>query len=498
MQPSYWVASTPDTSYAPLEPGVDVDVAVIGGGITGITTALLLQEEGLSVALVEMKRLARGVSGYTTAKVTSGHGLIYDTLRSKHGPDAARVYAESNEAALRWMAETVAARGIDCDWEPAENIVYSEDAGDVESLRAEAEAAREVGLPASFTTDVPLPFTVAGAVRLENQAQFHPRKYLLALAEHFVAAGGRVFEETRALDVREGDPCTVSTARGDLRARHVVVATHLPFLDRGLFFAKAHPSMSYAIAAPVDAAAAPPGMHISTSQPTRSIRTTPYGDRRLLILGGEGHKPGARRDTRESYEALELTLRERFGLDEVAFRWCTHDYSPVDGLPYIGALRRTTDRIFVATGFAKWGLTKGTLAAMVLRDAIVGRDNPWAETYAANRLNVRQSAVAFVKENAAVGARFVGDRLRPAQAEAAALAPGQGAVVRDGRRRLAVRRDEAGDLHVLSARCTHLGCIVRWNEAESSWDCPCHGSRFAADGTVVEGPAVDDLPRETL
>jgi nitrite reductase/ring-hydroxylating ferredoxin subunit len=277
-----------------------------------------------------------------------------------------------------------------------------------------------------------------------------------------------------------------------------VLATHLPFLDRGLFFAKAHPAMSYALAAPTEPAAAPDGMFISTSQPTRSIRTAPDGDGLLLVLGGEGHKPGADADTTRRYAALEATLAERFGLDDVRYRWSTHDYVPVDDLPYVGALRRGSDRILVATGFAKWGMTKAALSGLILRDAIVGRPNPWAETYAANRLELRHSATSFLKENAVVAARFVADRLSPGRRDAEALRPGDGAVVRDGRRKLAVHRDEAGELHVRSARCTHLGCLVRWNTAERTWDCPCHGSRFAADGSVVEGPAVSPLPREEL
>jgi glycine/D-amino acid oxidase-like deaminating enzyme len=488
MHHSFWVESTPEPGYSPLAGDLSVDVAVLGGGITGITTALLLKEAGLTVALVEMKQLVHGVTGYTTAKLTSGHGLIYEKLRSSHGAATARVYAESNEAALAWVAETVEARGIDCDFERRANYVYSEDAGDVESLRAEARAAQEAGLPASFVAETPLPYPVAGAVRLENQAQFHPRKYLLPLAAAVDGDGSHVFERTRALGVRDGEPCVVETARGEIRARHVVLATHLPFLDRGLFFAKAHPQMSYAVAAPVDAEAAPAGMFISASQPTRSIRTAPDGDGLLLIYGGEGHKPGDDADTRRRYAALEQSLAERFGLTDVRHRWSTHDFVPVDDLPYVGRLHRGTEHVHVATGFAKWGLTKGTLAAMILRDAILGRPSPWAETYGAKRIDARHSAVAFVKENAAVGARFVGDR----------VTPGQRDVMRQGRRKLAVYRDDAGALHVRSARCTHLGCLVRWNTAETTWDCPCHGSRFAPDGTVLEGPAVRDLPAAEL
>jgi len=498
MHRSFWVESSPEPGYPPLAGDISVDVAVLGGGITGITAAFLLKEAGLTVALVEMKQLVHGVTGYTTAKLTSGHGLIYEKLRSSFGPETARVYAESNEAALAWVAETVESRGIDCDFERRANYIYSEDAADVESLRAEAKAAQEAGLPASFVDETPLSYPVAGAVRLENQAQFHPRKYLLPLAAAIDGDGSHVFERTRALDVRDGDPCVVETTRGEIRARHVVVATHLPFLDRGLFFAKAHPLMSYALAAPIDAGAAPDGMFISVSQPTRSIRTAPDGDGLLLILGGEGHKPGADADTRKRYAALEGTLSERFGLTDVRHRWSTHDYVPVDDLPYIGPLHRGTDHIHVATGYAKWGLTKGTLAAMILRDTILGKPNAWAETYGAKRIDARHSTAAFVKENAAVGAHFVGDRLTPGQGDADALAPGEGAVVRAGRRKLAVYRDDAGALHVRSARCTHLGCLVRWNTAETTWDCPCHGSRFAPNGTVLEGPAVRDLPEAKL
>ena len=493
MQRSLWVETTSQTAYPPLDGEVSVDVAVLGAGITGLTAATLLKEAGKTVAVVESKRVAEGISGYTTAKLTSGQGMIYARLRSKFGPEIARAYAESNEAGLARVASLVEERTLECDFEWTENYVYSERPEDVSALRDEAKAARASGLDASFVTETPLPYPVAGAVRLERQAQFHPRKYLLPLAAAIPGDGSHLFEWTRAVGLRGG---VVRTDRGLVRARNVVVATHLPFLDRGLYFAKAHPSMSYAIAAPVEAG--PPGMYISSATPTRSIRTAPEGAGRVLILGGEGHKPGAEADTRRRYAALEQFLSERFGVGDVRYRWSAHDYQPVDDLPYIGQLTRRSEDVYVATGFAKWGLTKGTLAAMMITEAILGRPNPWASIYDANRVDARRSGRAFVKENAAVGARFVGDRLRPARRDAGELAPGEGAVVRSGTRRLAVSRDEAGTVHVLSARCTHLGCIVRWNTAERTWDCPCHGSRFTAEGRVTEGPATADLEPEEL
>jgi len=310
--------------------------------------------------------------------------------------------------------------------------------------------------------------------------------------------GSHVFERTRACDVDETDDrCTVVTDSGRIRANHVVIATHLPFLDRGFFFAKAHPGMSYAVAAEISEPAAPRGMYISIDQPTRSIRSTPSqeAERRFLVIGGEGHRPGLEEDTRRRYEALERFLADRFEAHPVAHHWSAHDYAPLDGVPYIGKLRRGSCRVYSATGFAKWGLTKGTLAAMLITDLIVGRANPWAKFYDAKRLKPLASARTFAKENGQVGLQFIGARLkRRERPEDVDLEPNEGRIVRVGHRHVAKFRDEGGEVHVLSARCTHLGCLVEWNTAERTWDCPCHGSRFTMTGAVIEGPAVSALP----
>ena len=299
--------------------------------------------------------------------------------------------------------------------------------------------------------------------------------------------------------MKRGRPCVVETAAGSVRARHVIVATQIPFLDRGFFFARAHPQKSYVIAGPVDDA--PRGMYISAEEPTRSLRSTPGPDGgRLLIVGGEGHKPGTEEDTGKRYARLERFMADRFDGAEATYHWSTHDFMPVDRLPYIGPLWPGDDRILVATGFAKWGLTKGTLAAAMLTDRILGRPNAWAELYDSTRLDPRHSVRRFAQENADVGLRFVRDRLRPrpGRERMERLAPGDGAVIRVGTRQYAVYRADDGRLHTLSARCTHLGCIVGWNQADRAWECPCHGSRFAADGTLVQGPATADLPRRPL
>jgi glycine/D-amino acid oxidase-like deaminating enzyme/nitrite reductase/ring-hydroxylating ferredoxin subunit len=491
----YWLESA-DTAYPRLAGDVTVDVAVIGGGITGVTAAYLLKLAGLSVALLEGTRVAFGATGYTTAKLTVGHRLVYADLVASFDEATARLYARSNQEAIEQVAELVRTHALDCDFERASNFVYAESEAAAGELRREADAARATGVAAELTTETDLPYPVAAAIRVDDQAQFHPWKYVAALAQIVDGDGSHVFELTRATDVRSGSVCVVETASGRVRAAHVVVATQLPFLDRGLFFAKAHPVKSYAVAAAVDERSAPRGMYISVDEPTRSVRSTPSGDqRRLLIVGGDGHRPGTGPDAREHYAQLERFMRERFGVSEAVYRWSTHDFSPADALPYIGRLQRGDGRILVATGFAKWGMTKGTLAARMLTDAILERENEYAGLYDANRIDARRSGVAMAKESGRVAGFFLGDRLRErdGRAEVERLAPGQGTIARIGGKLYAVSRDDSGELCMLSARCTHLGCIVGWNAADRAWECPCHGSRFAADGTVVQGPATADL-----
>lgn len=497
---SLWLEPA-QTRFPSLTSTLDVDVAVIGAGITGVTTALLLKQAGKAVALIESNGVGYGATGYTTAKLTVGHSLVYHDLTESFGEEAARAYARSNQDSIERIEAIVRDNSIDCDLERASNYVYTEREASVPDVEREMEALQRAGVDAELTTETDLPYSVRAAVRVDDQAQFHPWKYLASLARIVDGDGSHVLELTRAMDVRNGSRCEVETTSGIVRASHVVVATQMPFLDRGLYFTRAHPMKSYAIAAPIDKQQAPRGMYISVDHPTRSIRSTPADDGgRMLIVGGEGHKPGDDPDTNARYAKLEAFMRERFGVDRAEYHWSTHDYMPVDRLPYIGRLRRGVDNIYVATGFAKWGLTKGTLAAEIVSDAILGRANEWAELYDSTRLDARHSAARFAKENAAVGLHFFRDRLQlpTGREDVERLAPGEGTIVRIGAKQYAVQRDDDGELHVLSARCTHLGCIVGWNPADRAWECPCHGSRFDADGTLVQGPATADLPRESL
>ncbi len=496
---SVWIATSEEPGFGALEAPIEVDVAVLGAGIAGLTTALLLKNAGLRVAVVEAAGVSRATTGHTTAKVSAQHGLIYDTLSSKFGNDGARAYGQANLAAVDLVEALVREHGIACDWERRAAYAYTEQDSQVSQIEREVDAARQAGLPASYTEETDLPWSVKAAVRFDNQAQFHPRRYCLALATLVDGDGSRVFEQTRALDVEDGSPCVVKTERHDVRAAFVVLATHLPFLDQGAFFAKCHPEREYVLAAALKQPV-PKGMYISVEQPTRSIRQHPFDGGELLILGGDSHKTGQDDDTEKHYTALEEFASERFAVRSIEYRWSTQDQMSVDHVPYIGKLRRTSDRLYVATGFNKWGMTSGTLAGVVITDQILGRDNPWIELFDPNRVKPLASAKEFIKENINVARRFVGDRItQRAPLSIEQLAPGEGQVASVGGKQVAVSRDAEGNVHAVSARCTHLGCIVNWNRAERTWDCPCHGSRFAQSGTVLEGPAVaalEDRSRE--
>jgi glycine/D-amino acid oxidase-like deaminating enzyme/nitrite reductase/ring-hydroxylating ferredoxin subunit len=336
-----------------------------------------------------------------------------------------------------------------------------------------------------------VPYLVHGAVRLAEQVQIHPVRYVQGLAAAVDGDGSRVFESTRALAVEEGSPCRVRTASGEVRADHVVVATHYPFLDRGLYFARLKPQRSYCIAARLATGAPPRGMSISAGSTTRSIRS--HGD--LLIVGGEGHSAGSGKAKMERFRSLELFASAHWDVDAVPHRWSAHDPVPYHHLPVIGPYRPGSKRLWVTAGFMKWGLATATFAAMILADAIAGRDNPWGGAFSPTRLSPR-SAHELAELGAKYAVDLVGDRLRPPQALSGGDVPkGEARVVRDGLGKKGVYRDEKGRRYAVSLRCTHLGCLVRFNAAERSWDCPCHGSRFAVDGSVLEGPAVAPLER---
>ncbi|MFL5871733.1 MAG: FAD-dependent oxidoreductase, partial [Solirubrobacterales bacterium] len=485
---SPWLDDSDRPQLPALDDDIAVDVAIVGGGIVGLTTAYELAVGGVNVVVLEGRRIASGVTGNTTAKLSSLHGLSYDSLRSTRGEEAAMVYAAANEWGIERIAQIVRELEIDCDLRRKPNFTYTEDASRVGEVEAEVEAAQALGLPASFTIDTDLPFAVEAAVRFEDQAEFQPVAYLAGLARALEERGGRIYEHTRVVGADGGG---VRTEDGRaVSARHVILATQIPFLDRGLFFARAHVERSYAVSVRVRGPI-PQEMYLQTESPGRTLRSLRWRGEELLLVGGESHELG-HGDPVEKFEALERYARQRFEVESFEHRWSAHDFMSEDGMPYVGAVWPLSDRVLTATGMRKWGLAMGTAAARMLADQVTGEDNEWRPTFDPARLPPLSSTPELAKHNAESGLFFLGDRVRP-RPSATDLAAGAGAVIRDGVGQRAVHRDEGGRLHAVSARCTHLGCIVRWNGGEATWDCPCHGSRFTADGQVISGPATRAL-----
>ncbi|MBB5958003.1 glycine/D-amino acid oxidase-like deaminating enzyme/nitrite reductase/ring-hydroxylating ferredoxin subunit [Saccharothrix tamanrassetensis] len=478
---------TVDSAYPPVH-DVRVDVAVVGGGITGVTTALRLKRAGLTVAVVEAERVGGGVSGNNTAKVTALQSTVYSTIADKHGIHAASQYAEASMAGVSEVAALAAT--VDCDLRRAPAYTYAISPDELPAIDHEALTAARAGLPVDRDRGegMGVPFEVYGAVRLDDQLALHPGRYVAGLAKLVDGDGSHVFERSRALRIDDGSPCEVHTTAGVVTADRVVVATHYPILDRGLYFARLEPTRAYCVAASLRSGEPPTGLAISAGSPSWSLSA--YRD--LLIVCGQSHPTGDRPD--DPYGKLEAFAREHWDVERITHRWSAQDPSAYDQLPMIGSYTPGSTKLYVATAFMKWGLSTGTFAAMILSDLITGTENPWAERFSPHRFSLK-SAPKLVGLNAKAAVSMVGDRLRPPDTRTPEDVPrGEARVVG----KAGVYRDDEGALHAVSLRCTHLGCLVHFNDAERSWDCPCHGSRFDVDGNVLEGPATKPLPRHDL
>ena len=456
---SLWLAE-PGARYPRLEGEVTADVAVVGAGITGLTTALLCKQAGLRVAVVEADRVGHGASGNNTAKVSALQATVYSELAERHGVDTAREYAEASVAGVETLAGIVEREGIDCDPRRRPAITYAVDGSERTRVAAEFDAASRAGLPVVHEDAADLPFPVYGSVRLAGQLSVHPVRYLRGLAAAVDGAGSRVLEQSRVRRVRFG----VHTDGGTVRAEHVVIATQAPLLDRGGYFARLEAMRSYCVAARLRSGDLPDAMAISAGDPVWSVASA--GD--LLIVGGQGHPTGERGVDAGRYAALEAFAREHWDVDTITHRWSAQDLYAYDGLPMIGRYLPGSGNLYVATGYRKWGLATATSAAVLLTDLVTGRPNSWERLFTPLRVSPR-AVPHLARLNATVAKDFVGDRLRPGEVSDAESVPrGEGRVLRDGLDRTGVYRDEGGALHAVSVRCTHLGCLLRFNGAESS------------------------------
>ena len=470
---SIWCRTCQIKERAPLLRDLETEVAVIGAGMAGVLIASALQEAGKRVVVLEADRIAGGQTGNTTAKLTSQHGMIYRYLTDALGEEKARQYAMANEAALSEIRRVIAERQIDCDLEAQNAYVYGDDA---KKLQDEAECAAALGLPASFTEKAALPFPAAGAVRFERQAQFHPLKFLRAMAD-----GLTIFEHTRVQDVQEH---RLVTEHGTVTAEKIVFACHYPFVNfPGLYFARMHQERSYVLA--LENAPMTDGMWVfadGASNPY-SFRTWNH----LLLLGGGGHRCGEN-STGGKYDELRRKAREWFPQSRETAHWSAQDCMTADSVPYIGQYAASRPDWFVATGFQKWGMTTSMVSAMLLRDLICGKKNPYAEVFDPGRFDTE--TISGVLEESGHAVKGLTKRLFQIPAETVGkLAPGHGGIVFLDGEKLGVYKDEDGTIYPVELRCPHLGCQLEWNPDEKSWDCPCHGSRFDRFGALISGPA---------
>lgn len=484
------------SEYPQLTQNARCEVLVIGGGITGLTAAYLLKRAGKRVIVIERNRLGSGDTGCTTAHLTQVTDIRLKDLVSTFGRDAARLTWEGGAAAVNTIEQIARSIDAECDFRRVPGYLHAPSSGsdqDEAGLKEDSSLARELEIPATFLASVPQ--IDRPGILFPNQAKFHPLRYLRALAKAVNGGGSLVCEETEAREFSEA-PRGVVTSRGRIDCEYIVIATHVPlmgetgFLSSSLLQTKLAPWSTYAIGARIPAGRFSEASYWDTCDPYHYLRIDRGNDGDFAILGGEDHKTGQARDQAERFGRLEKRLWELIPNARIDYRWSGQVVETHDGLPYIG---ETADGQFVATGFSGNGMTFGTLSAMMACDAVFHRRNPWKELFDVHRTTVA-SAWEYLKENLDYPYYLVRDRLAPAAINSLdEIEPGAGAILRIDGEQLACSRDEHGHLHAVSATCTHLGCLVRWNPAEQTWDCPCHGSRFQPSGEVLAGPAETPL-----
>lgn len=483
-------ASYDEKKYPALEQGDVVDVAIIGGGITGITTASNLVKAGLKVVVIEQGRIGLGSTGYSTGNLYVPTAK-FNTILTKHDGAALEAVIKSRAAAMAFIEEKIREYNIECGYSRVPWYYFATRESDIKEVDNERSAMKYAHLESVDSVPSEFPFPVMSIIKVENQAQFNPLQYVRALAAAIEGDRCRIYENSRVTAVTDGEPCLVETHKGVITAAKVIQATHTP---KGVYAVHAMMEVfrEYAVAAKLKIPFEPGIYWLREGSEKYSIRTYTNETGSYLIALSETYKTGHKENTKQNFERIEEFIRSLFSTDEFIYRWAAQNYSPADSLPYIGTspLQKNT---FIATGFEADGLVFGTAAAMILSDIITGRYNQYAKVFDPKRFTPVASAGKTVKENIDVLTHLISDYIIKSPDDLITIQPGEGKIVEYNGKKGAASRDESGKLHVVSAVCPHLGCLVHWNNAEKSWDCPCHGSRFEADGHFIEGPAFNDL-----
>lgn len=489
-----WMGSTPQPRFPSLPSDLRVDVAVVGAGITGLTTAALLRQQGLTVAVLTQGRVGQGASGHTTAHLTQVLDVDYTTLVNDFGREIAHLAVHASGAAIDIIQRLCREFGMDCHLRRISGYRYTERAEEIENLRADAQAGRDLGLPIELVTTLPLQIKPKAAFRITDQGEFHPLRYLLGLAHVVHGNGGYVFEDTLVEDYHTGSPCILKTPRGTITCGHLVIATHTPMGKVLSIQSRLNPTNTYAIAARLQHPATA-GVYWDMAEPYHYIRTYPNDDT-LLIVGGCDHHTGENTDASQHHRDLVEYTRQRFPVESIEYRWSHQVFNSADGLPFIGAMPGA-DNVYFGSGYSGNGMTFGTVAGVIITDLMLNRSNSWAAAFTPSRIKPIAAARDAITENLTTAWRFVADRLATPEAQSTLdVQMGQGKIVEIEGNKAAVYRDNRNKLHVMSPVCRHMGCFVNWNNDQHTWDCPCHGGRYSATGHLLSGPPTRGLERQ--
>ncbi|ELC8417579.1 FAD-dependent oxidoreductase [Clostridium perfringens] len=474
---SVWSESCKFRKREALNKDIKTDVLVIGAGIAGILTAYMLKQKGREVVLIDAAEIASGNTKNTTAKITSQHDLIYSKLITEFGEEKARQYAKANELAIKKYKEIIEDKRIECDFEEKPAYVYS--LNEVDVLKEEVEAAKNLGIDAEFVQEVNLPFKIKGAVKFNNQAQFNPLKFLKGISNELV-----IYENTRALEIKEN---LVVTSGGNITANNIVVATHYPIMNApGYYFMKMHQERSYVLA--LENTSEIDGMYIDLNKEGYSFRT--YNN--LLLLGGISHRTGENEEG-GSYDELRKVAKRLYPKAKEKYYWSAQDCMTIDGIPYIGRYSSETPNIYVATGFNKWGMTSSMVSAMIISDMILEKENDFSEIFSPRRFDLSLSINNIANDLIETAKNFIAQKVYIPSSEIEHIKNGHGGIIEYNGEKVGVYKDKEGKEFFVSTKCTHLGCQLSWNADELTWDCPCHGSRFDYKGRLIGSPATKDL-----
>lgn len=477
-----------------LNNDVFCDVCIIGAGIFGLTCGYYLSKLGFKVTIIEKSDIARKTTGHTTAKITSQHGLFYTYLVDTYGEQFAKDYLLANEQAIENIKDIVDTEHINCDFEHQSSFVFSTDISDVSKLKREVDCVNSIGFPANFVTKTGLPFEVVGAVQFKNQAQFNPIKYVNGLCDCIVRNNGQIYTNSTVYDVKkDGDLFSTFSVGGTIKSKFVVLASHYPFINfPGMYFFKMYQSSSYVIGVDTKKTLFN-GMYITSSSPTFSFRTANFNGKKILLLGGCDHKTGTPVTYKDSYLALENYAKQLYPNCEVLFRWDTRDCITLDKIPYIGLFSSTMDNFYVGTGFNKWGMTSSNVAANIVCDMISGKSNRFAYVFDSTRVNPVKNRTEVKNMLSESVNSLALKKLKDSNVSFDSIPFNSGAVIEVNNQKVGVYKDTSGNVFAVKPVCTHLGCLLSWNDADKTWDCPCHGSRFDFMGKNLYDPAFKDL-----